>query len=336
MKKLILSLLYLVVLSLGCNITKNNPRNNIYTEYFETIWQDFDRHYVFFEYKQVDWLEIYSEYSQLVANCNDYDTFISLMKNMLANLRDIHVWLKKSNGQFVQTYLPDHIINWNKTLWEAHLSTTNWHQESDSWGWFVQDSVGYIAIQQWNRNDLTPGNFDALLDSMKRFKGIVFDIRMNAGGYGPLAGSIGGRFVNDSFNCGSFQLRSGINHEDFTPRFPITYPSRGTWQFTKPIVLLMGRGCYSTSEIFAAGMNKVPHCTTIGDTTGGGLSNSRTFTLPDGTFYSIANQLIYDSDQNIVESVGVSPMIGYDWNLKVCNNGRDPLIDYALEFINGQ
>ena len=252
---------------------------------------------------------------------------------MLSPLKDVHVWIKKSNGQWVQPYFPSYTINWDKGVWQEYISTYNWHQESSSWGWFKQDSIGYIAISNWNKDEVLLHDFDAVLDSLHNCKGIIIDIRMNGGGYGPLAGSIGGRFVTDKFHCGYIQYRDGEMHSDFTNMAPIEYPKSGDWQFTKNVILLIGRGCFSTSEIFAAGMTKLSHCTTIGDTTGGGLSNSRQFSLPDGTIYSVSDQLIYDTDKKIVESNGIPPQVIINWSLQDIENGIDPVFEYALDLL---
>lgn len=340
MKKFFLLVLLLIGL-ISCSKNDNptiTDQNNagIYSADFEKIWKNYDKYYVFFDYKKIDWKAAYNTYSPQIEKITNYDDFIISVKNMLAQLKDVHVWMMKKNNQFVQPFFPSYTVNWNKTVWQNYISNYNWHQQSSSWGWFKKDSIGYIAISNWNKDEVLLQDFDAALDSMRDCKGIIFDIRMNGGGYGPLAGSIGGRFVLDKFNCGSFQIRNGDNHSDFTPVMPIEYPKRGNWQFTKPIILLMGRGCFSTSEIFAAGMTKLQNCISVGDTTGGGLSNSKQFSLPDGTIYSISDQIIYDTDNKIVESVGVPPQVVVKWNLSSVNSGKDPVFDYAFNLLKNK
>lgn len=340
MKKLVLFVL-LMIGFIGCDkkddpITPDQNKEGIYSADFESIWKNFDENYVFFDYKKIDWTAVHNTYSTQFAKITNYDDFISSVKNMLAPLKDVHVWIKKSNGQFVQPFFPSYTVNWNKAVWQNYISNYRWHQQSSSWGWFKQDSIGYIAILSWNKDQVSLQDFDAAMDSMRNCKGIIFDIRMNGGGYGPLAGSIGGRFVTNTFNCGYIQLRNGEKHSDFTPMVQIEYPKQGDWQFTKPIILLMGRGCFSTSEIFAAGMTKLQNCITIGDTTGGGLSNSRQFSLSNGTTYTISDQLIYDTDTSIIESKGIPPQVIVNWNLNSVNNGKDPVFDYALNLLKSK
>jgi hypothetical protein len=335
---LILSTLCILLTGCGKNDNPQQPSTteSVFADNFETIWQNFDRYYVFFNHKNIDWRATHTTYSPLFEKVNTDVDFFTLLKTMLAPLKDVHVWIKKSTGQFIQPYFPSYTVNWNQALWNTYMSSNYMRQESSSWGWFKKDSIGYIAISSWNKDNISIQEFDRVLDSVRSCKGIILDIRMNGGGYGPLAGSIGGRFVTGVFSCGYIQYRSGVLHTDFSQILPIEYPQRGEWQFTKPIILLVGRGCFSTSEIFTAGMSKVPHCITIGDTTGGGLSNSRQFTLPDGTTYTISDQLIFDTDQKIVEGNGIPPQIVVGWNTTDVAKGNDPVLDNAFSLLKNK
>lgn len=337
MRKNLLILISIGGLLLGCsNPQSSSPSKSVYASNFDTVWRAYDRYYVFFDYKHIDWNGVYAAYRPQADTVNNYNDFIALLRNMLAPLKDVHAWIRTNSGQFIQPYFPSYNVNWNSSIWHQYLSVNNWHSESTAWGWFKEDSIGYIAITSWDNNTITIQRFDDIMDSLRYCKGIIFDIRMNGGGYGPLAGSIGGRFVADTFRCGFFQYRNGDMHSNFSPMIPFNYPRRGVWQFTKPVILLQGRGCFSTSEIFAAGMTKLSHCITIGDTTGGGLSNSRQFSLSDGTTYSVSDQLIYDTDQRIIEGRGIPPQRVIDWNPTEVVQGKDPVFDYALNVLKSK
>jgi hypothetical protein len=333
---------YLVLLSclifLSCSKNDNpvSSKTSVYSANFDAIWQNFDRDYVFFNYKKIDWNLSYNNYHSQVNNATNYDDFITIIKNMLIPLKDVHVWVKKSNNEFVQPFFPSYTVNWNQGIWQKYISNYKWHQNNSAWGWFMQDSIAYIAITNWNKDQILLQDFDAVMDSIRGCKGIIIDIRMNGGGYGPLAGSIGGRFVSDKFNCGYIQMRNDNNHNDFTDMTSLEYPKRGDWQFTKTIILLIGRGCFSTSEIFAAGMTKLPNCITIGDTTGGGCSNSRQFNLSDGTIYTVSDQLIFDTDKKIIESNGIPPQVKVNWDLNLVSQKKDPVLDYAFNLLKNK
>jgi Periplasmic protease len=340
MRKYLLILSTLCILFTGCS-EKDNPQQpsapeSVYTSNFEALWQNFDRYYVFFNYKNIDWTATHAVYRPLFEKVDTNADFITLLTTMLTPLKDVHVWIKKSNGQFIQPYFPSYTVNWNQIVWNKYMSMNHWHQESSAWGWFKKDSIGYIEISSWDQNTISIQEFDSVLDSLQSCKGIIFDIRMNGGGYGPLAGSIGGRFVTGTFSCGYIQYRNGVRHTDFSQIQPLEYPQRGGWQFTKQVILLIGRGCYSTSEIFAAGMTKLNNCITVGDTTGGGLSNGQQFSLPDGTIYSISNQLIFDTDHKIVEGNGIPPQIIVGWNTAEVAKGNDPIFDYAFNLLKNK
>jgi hypothetical protein len=340
MKKKLLLFIITIWILYSCN--KNGDpitpgiqvKKGPYSKDFETIWKNFDTYYVFFNYKGIDWKASYNTYATLIAKDTVYDDFIGHIDTMLAPLKDVHVWIKKKNGQFIRPYFPNDTVNWDYGIWQKYMTSNHCREQNSAWGWFKNDSVGYIYISSWDKDLVLINEFDAILDSMRNCKGIIFDIRMNGGGYGPLAGEIGGRFVADKFSCGYIQYRNGKSHDDFTSLTPLEYPKRGDWQFTKPVVLLIGKGCFSTSEIFAAGMTKLPNCTTIGDTTGGGLSNGRQFSLADGTTYSVSDQLFYDTEQNIVELNGIRPQVKVHWDEVEVKKGKDLVLEFALEYLS--
>lgn len=337
MKKLSFLTLILIVLNYSCD-QKDEPigEKTQFQEDFETIWYNFNAHYVFFQYKDIDWNETYDTYSHRMETVENYGDFISTLTDMLSPLEDVHVYLKNKHGGLVRPFFPSYTVNWDQHIWQDYMQEYNWHRGSASWGWFKKDSVGYFSFLSWDQDGIQLEEFDAALDSMRNCKGIIIDIRSNGGGYGPLAGSIGGRFVSDNFPCGYIQFRNGEGHDDFTASQPIEYPARGDWQFTKPIILLIGRRCMSTSEIFAAGMKNLETCTVIGDTTGGGLSNARYFTLSDGTAYTISDQLIMDTESNIVESRGIAPDIRVKWDPAMDASGEDPVFEYAMDLLTGE
>lgn len=71
MKKYLLLIFFTVVL-INCNkndnpVDDNQNNKGIYSSDFETIWKDFDKYYVFFGYKKIDWTAVYDTYSQQVA-----------------------------------------------------------------------------------------------------------------------------------------------------------------------------------------------------------------------------------------------------------------------------
>ncbi|PLX17216.1 MAG: hypothetical protein C0599_13915, partial [Salinivirgaceae bacterium] len=63
-------------------------------ENFEYLWKQVDEKYSYFELKNINWDEIYTEYRPQVTSDLSNEAFFSLMFNMLGTLRDGHVNLQ--------------------------------------------------------------------------------------------------------------------------------------------------------------------------------------------------------------------------------------------------
>ncbi len=83
------------------------PRGN-----FDALWTILDRNYCFFEYKEVDWNDVYREFSPRITSEMNNDALFKLMGEMLAELKDGHVNLVASHDmtrywQWQENYPPN-------------------------------------------------------------------------------------------------------------------------------------------------------------------------------------------------------------------------------------
>jgi C-terminal processing protease CtpA/Prc len=152
---------------------------------------------------------------------------------------------------------------------------------------------------------------------------------MNAGGNDALAFKVATRFFDQSRTFGYVRYRQGSGHDDFTPAMPRTGAPSGAWQFTKPMLLLTGRGCFSSTESFTLALGALPNVTVVGDTTGGGTGNPMTFTLAGAWTYSLPRWIEYDSDMRVIEWSGIAPDRVIPASVTDFDAGRDPVIEFA-------
>jgi C-terminal processing protease CtpA/Prc len=109
-----------------------------------------------------------------------------------------------------------------------------------------------------------------------------------------------------------------------------TVAPRGGWQFTRPVVVISGRGGFSATETFVAAMRTLPQVTVIGDTTGGASGNPATFALGNGWQFTVPRWFEYGPDKQPIEWRGVAPHITIAWEPSAYDKTRDPLIDAAV------
>jgi len=76
------------------------PRGGDRVAEFERLWRALDRHYVYFDYKGVDWDAVYARYHPQVVAAEDDTAYFSAIYDMLAELQDGHTALQTPNVAF--------------------------------------------------------------------------------------------------------------------------------------------------------------------------------------------------------------------------------------------
>src|SRR4030095_11878818 len=192
------------------------------------------------------------------------------------------------------------------------------------------DGVPYIAVQSWDPGRTSVSNLDAFLDAFRDRPALVLDVRLHPGGSDPLAFEFAGRFATTTTTAGFVQFRNGPGHSDFTARQARTFSPRGSFQFTRPVLLLVGRFCASSNESFIAAMQQLPQVMLIGDTTGGSTANPQTFMLGGGWSYSVSRWIEYTASVQVIEDQGIAPSVAIPASAADFQSGRDPVLDYAI------
>lgn len=95
------------------------PREN-----FEALWKIMDEHYCFFEYKDVDWNDVYARYSVQVTDTMKQDQLFKLLGEMLNELKDGHTNLISSfDVSRYWKWYEDYPANFSEDIQENYLGT---------------------------------------------------------------------------------------------------------------------------------------------------------------------------------------------------------------------
>ena len=88
----------LVILFIRCD-RKNDP-NPAHSPkgIFETVWNDFDRNYPYFNHKHIDWDSVNEVYSPLINDNLSSAELFTVIGEMTLLLKDIHVNITSSYG----------------------------------------------------------------------------------------------------------------------------------------------------------------------------------------------------------------------------------------------
>jgi len=250
---------------------------------------------------------------------------LTFLSKCSGNFHDQHVVVRDPAGNIRRTFVPSVFQNYDASVWMAYASRWN-TQTLGNWGHGMIGSVPYIHIQSW-ASALT--GFDTAMEQFRDSPGVVIDVRMNGGGNSLYASVVIARFADQTRIGGYVRYRNGPNHNDFTAPSAFEFSPGGSWQFTKPVLLLTGARCLSSNEDFISAMRQLPHVTLAGDTTGGATANPTLRSLAAGWSYMISQWFFTTPDGIVVEGHGIPPHVPVPATDADFAAGRDPVLEYA-------
>lgn len=294
---------------------------------FDALWSRFRDVYPAFAYKQVDWERQRDRYRSRAMAARSQDELIAVMTAMLAPLRDRHIWFIDPRGAVVPTYRPIALDNFERPRWERAMQSIGYTTRTRELGDASIGPFAYLFIGSW-REPIDTLLLDQQLERARDAAGLIIDVRANAGGSDATALAFARRFTRHAFAASYVQVRTEARDVEL-PLERVIRP-RGSWQFTRPVVVISGRGGLSATESFVAALRTLPHVTVIGDTTGGASGNPVTLPLANGWRYTLPRWMEFGPDLKPIEWRGVAPHVPMPWIPGVYHADRDPLVDAAV------
>ncbi len=187
------------------------------------------------------------------------------------------------------------------------------------------DGVGYIRLYEFSANarEQMEGGLKELLAQDP--VGIVFDLRMNPGGWLDQAIEVADLFLDD----GTVLIeRWSDGREEFLPRGGVRDGDIGE---EIPLVVLVDRGTASASEIVAGALQDHERAILIGEVTFGKGSVQRPFTLSDGSELRVTIAHWFTPDDQEIHGHGLEPNIEVPWPEEETED--DPQLERAVEYI---
>lgn len=307
------------------------PPGSSFAAQFDFLWQTFDEQYPYFVHKNIDWNALRNAYRPRAAQAATQQELMDIIREMLANLHDQHVFLTSPTGSQTPASAPGRFINFDRTVWQQqYVSRMTGVRTGQAFTSGTLSGAAYIAVESWDSSRLTIGELDTALEDFRNASSIIIDVRNNPGGNDALALQFAGRFADRARTCDFFQFRNGPAHTDFGPLQERQVSPRGAWQFTRSVFLLIGRRSASSSENFIMAMKELPNVTLIGDTTAGSSGNPGVFGLNGGWSFTVSRWINFNAQMQIIEDVGIDPEIRIAASPADFAAGRDPVLDFAI------
>ena len=319
---------------------------------FDQTWTFADREYSFFAYKGVDWDAARETYRSRVSDDMDDRALFDVLADMLFELRDGHVNLtsdfdRSRNWQWYLEAEPNYDYSVLERYYFRDEVTGQGLQQYVGSAFVLMDftdptegDVGYIHYRSF-ANPVRTEDMDYVIARFGNHAGLIIDMRNNGGGSISNVYAIGNRLTSESVRFAEETAKVGPGHEDFgPPRSLYLRPEEGRSTFTKPIVVLTNRMCYSATNYFVTAMTALDHVVTMGDRTGGGggvpantqLTNGWGLRVSSTRLFRLDSSGVLTDDERNVED-GLDPDIPESSAAGELAVGTDAILDAALLYI---
>lgn len=301
-------------------------------EIFEQTWRFADEEYSFFDFKDVNWDDVYTDFEPRITNDMTDEELFDELSDMLYLLRDGHVNLRTPfNRSRNWTWYLDAPDNFDKYVLERNY----FKEEQQIVGPFVVydfDDVGYMYYESFG-NGISEDHLDYILELFKDKKGIVIDVRNNFGGALNNVYRMGRRFVSETTAVAQRRDKNGPDHDDFTELEEMTFSyDEELVHFTKPVVVLTNRKSYSAGNFFPTLMSALDNVTLMGDTTGGGGGAPSFTELSNGWSLRVSTTQLLTMDGVNTED-GLAPDIKVAISPEDEAAGIDTILEEALKLL---
>lgn len=298
----------------GCALTEgdSSPQTTI-----DTFIALFDRHYPFFDERDVDWDQAKTELRAAGAEAVDTEAAALAIADVLWELGDTH------NSIGVDSEPPAQVIEYHEAL-EAELEvagdelmdtvgplTTSDATDAVSWA-RPSPEVGYLLIERlaamvdlWAdvEDDLPAlqAAMDEALTDLADTERLIIDLRFNGGGADLLSLEVASRFVDGPVEVFT---KEAYATADLT-RQVVSIDRSALVTYDGPISVLVSPATASAAEVLGVSLDVGADATVIGPRSEGIFSDVIPWLLPGGVELGLTMEVYRDLDGRSYEVRGV-------------------------------
>jgi len=256
MKKQFISILAaLGILFFACeNIIVTPPESNQNLADFEAAWNRINDVYPYLEFKGIDWESLYTVYRTQTENARG-DEFYLVLGDMLAELKDGHVYYQTDGGGQVYPFYPQRHIKdrhaYSPFVVRKYFDKELRLSESKSVEYeIIPGNIGYAFLSDFSDYFLV-NEFPGVLEYLKDTKGLILDIRQKRGGSPQNVDAIISRLITAPLERPAFIV---LGEEwDIAPVQP-----RGPFTYTNPVVVIINGSTFSAGELCTEMLKQLP------------------------------------------------------------------------------
>ena len=178
---------------------------------------------------------------------------------------------------------------------------------------------------------LKPKEITRIIPEIAKTKGLIIDLRSYPSDF--IVFSLGEYLMPKPTGFVKFSGGSITNPGLFTFREELKVGKDNTDYYKGKVAILINEVTQSQAEYTTMAFRTAPHATVIGSTTAGADGNVSQFFLPGGISTMISGIGVYYPDGKETQRIGIVPDIVIKPTIKGIREGRDELLEKAVEII---
>jgi len=332
LQTLIFVVFFIALFSACKDIFVTPQGSNLNVEDFEAAWNRINEVYPYLEFKKINWDSIHAVYRRRAEDAKG-DDFYLVLRDLLAELKDGHVYYRTEGGGEVYPYYPPR--HWKdrhgynpfvvRKYFKQELRLTA--SRAVEYG-ILPGNIGYAFLSDFHKNYLM-NEFPGVLEYLKDTGGLILDIRQKRGGSYQNIEAVVTRFLsgplarNDAYTAGEKWVLP-----PFQPQ--------GPFQYSRPVVVLINGSTFSAGEFTTEILKQLPQVTAVGDTTGGGSvggGDESLYFLPSGKSIHVGFIDFRRYDGLPWEWLGIAPDVRIGQTESDIAAGRDRQLEHAIELL---
>lgn len=181
---------------------------------------------------------------------------------------------------------------------------------------------------------LKQGEITQIIPEIAKTKGFVIDLRSYPSDF--IVFSLGEFLMPKPTEFVKFSSGSITNPGQFTFTEILKVGKENNDYYKGKVVILINETTQSQAEYTTMAFRKAPRATVIGSTTAGADGNVSQFFLPGGISTMISGIGVYYPDGKETQRIGIVPDIEIKPTVKGIREGKDELLEKAIEIINSK
>lgn len=204
------------------------------------------------------------------------------------------------------------------------------YQNKDTCFKFINPDIAYLYPGTIKNNYLPD-----IMSAVKNTKGLIIDLRCYPSEF--IVFSLGEYLLPDSTAFVKFSMGSITEPGTFTMTGNnLKVGEKNNDYYKGKVIILINENTQSSAEYHTMAFRTAPKATVIGSTTAGADGNVSQFSLPGGITTMISGIGIYYPDYRETQRVGIVPDIEVKPTIKGIKEGRDEVLEKAIEVAKGK